>query len=464
MRIGHGDFGKGRSVGQILLLILALLLGFTLLAAAPTSTPMPRTALLLRIDGAIGPAIADYLGRELRRADEERAPLVILEMDTPGGLESSMRAMIRDILASPVPVVTYVSPSGARAASAGTFILYASHVAAMAPGTNVGAATPVQIGAMPGAPDEPAKGDGKAKDKPSTPMEAKAVNDAAAFIRSLAELRDRNVEWGEKAVREAASLSAGAALKEGVIDIQASGLKDLIRQINGRKVVAAGRTIQIDSRGLAVRHVKPDWRTRLLATITDPNVALILMMIGVYGLIFEFMSPGAFLPGTLGAICLLVALYAFAALPVNFAGATLILLGIGLLIAEGFMFSHGILGVGGIVSFVLGAAMLINTDVPEFRLSPSVIGGVALASAAFILMVMRAALSARRRKVVSGAEEMVGAPGTVLDWSAGRGHVFAHGERWAASGDGRLREGQPVRITGVRGLTVRVEPDRAKEA
>lgn len=462
MRVGDRELGQSRGVGRLLLLLAALLSCLILLTGS--AVPQPRAVPLLRIDGAIGPAIADYLGRELKVAAKDGAPLVILEMDTPGGLESSMRAMIRDILASPVPVVTYVSPSGARAASAGTFILYASHVAAMAPGTNVGAATPVQIGAVPGTPDEPAKEDGKAKEKPSTPMEAKAVNDAAAFIRSLAELRGRNVEWGEKAVREAASLSASAALKEGVIDMQANDLKDLLRQIDGRKVVAGGRTIVIDSRSLAVRAVKADWRTRLLATVTDPNVALILMMIGVYGLIFEFMNPGAFLPGTLGAICLLVALYAFAALPVNFAGAALILLGIGLLIAEAFMFSHGILGAGGVVAFVLGAAMLIDADVPEFRISPSVIGGLALVSAAFILMLMRTALAARRRKVVSGAEEMIGAPGRVLDWNGGSGHVFVHGERWAASGAGELSEGEAIRVTGLRGLSVRVEPDRMKES
>lgn len=459
-----------RSAGHLLLLFGLLLAAALLMASVqptPAMVPGPRTAPLLRIDGAIGPAIADYLGRELKTAAAQSAPLVIIEMDTPGGLESSMRAMVRDILASPIPVVTYVSPSGARAASAGTFILYASHIAAMAPGTNVGAATPVQIGTVPGtSPEEPSKQVGKEKTatKPSTPMEAKAVNDASAFIRSLAELRGRNGDWGEKAVREASSLSATAALKEGVIDIQAADLGDLLRQMDGRKVTAGGRTLVIASKDLTVVPVRPDWRTRLLATITDPNVALILMMIGVYGLIFEFMSPGAFLPGTLGAICLLVALYSFAALPVSFAGAALLLLGIGMLIAEGFIFSHGILGIGGVISFVLGAAMLIDTDVPQFRISPSVIGGVTLASAAFILMLMRAVLSARRRKVVSGVEEMVGAPGTVLDWDGGRGHVFVHGERWSAMGSARLHQGQTVRITGVFGLSVRVEPDTAQEA
>jgi membrane-bound serine protease (ClpP class) len=291
-------------------------------------------AMVVHLDGVIGPASADYLSRTLDKAADRKAPLVIMRMDTPGGLDTSMRAMIRDILASSVPVATYVSPSGARAASAGAFLLYASHIAAMAPGTNVGAATPVQIGGLPGPGNEPPKpsGDEKAKDKAGAPhstMDAKAINDAAAYIRSLAELRGRNSDWAEKAVREAASLSASAALKQRVIDIEAKTVADLLTQLDGRVVIVAGHKVRLATRGLAVEEVRPGWRTELLSAITNPNVALILMMVGVYGLIFEFMNPGFFAPGTIGAICLLTGLYAFAALPVNFAGIALIMLGIG---------------------------------------------------------------------------------------------------------------------------------------
>jgi membrane-bound serine protease (ClpP class) len=421
---------------------------------------------MLHLDNAIGPATADYVRRGLKVAVERKAPIVILRMDTPGGLDSSMRDMIRAILASPVPVATYVSPSGARAASAGTFILYASHIAAMAPGTNVGAATPVQIGGVPSLPDgdEPKKKDGKKPGQPPADhMEAKAINDAAAFIRSLAELRGRNVEWADQAVREAASLSASAALKAHVIDIEARDLSDLLRQMQGRTVIAAGRRMTIDSAHLTVVQLLPDWRTQMLAAITNPNVALLLMMLGVYGLMFEFMNPSSFLPGTLGAICLLTGLYAFAVLPVNYAGLALILLGIGLLVAEGFLFSHGILGTGGVVAFALGASILVDAETPEFRISWSLIGGLTVATAGFILLLVRTALGARRRKVVTGAEEMIGAPGTVQDWSGGKGHVFVHGERWSAAGDGQLRKGQPVRVTGISGLTVEVERAATKE-
>jgi membrane-bound serine protease (ClpP class) len=429
-------------------------------SAGPSQTA--PTVPVLHVENAIGPATSNYVARALRKAAAEKAPLVVIEMDTPGGLDGSMREIIQEILRSPMPVVTYVSPSGGRAASAGAFILYASHIAAMAPGTNVGAATPVQIGGgspFSSPPDKTERRKEGSRPKPDDASDAKALNDAIAYMRSLAELRGRNVDFAEDAVRNAASLSAQAALDRRVIDVVARDRQDLLTQIHGRSVTVGDAQVKIDTRNLTLVDVYPTWRTRLLATITHPNIAVILMMIGIYGLLFELMNPGAIFPGTIGVICLLAGLYALSVLPVNYAGVALLLLGVGLMTAEAFAPSFGILGIGGIVAFVLGGAIMIDTDVPQFQVAAPVLVVVALTGLAMSIIFARMALTARRRKIVSGWEHMIGASGTILDWSQGKGHVFVHGERWQAIGDHDLSVGAKVIITALSGLVLHVDRD-----
>lgn len=452
-----------RLAAAIALLLIGLIMAALPVGAQPEEA---RTVPLLQIDGAIGPASSDYLNRGLDDAVEQGAPFVIIQMDTPGGLDTSMREMVRAILSSPVPVVVYVAPSGARAASAGTFIVYASHVAAMAPGTNLGAATPVQIGTG-GAPGGRGEDDGNRTGNETAPeggtaMERKAVNDAIAYIRSLAELRGRNADWAEEAVRTGASLSSSAALERGVIDIVARDRAELLRALDGRTVAAAGSQVTLDTGSVAVVEVKPNWRTRVLSAITNPNVALILMLIGIYGLIFEFMNPGALYPGAIGSVCLLIGLYALAALPVNFAGIALILLGIAMIAAEAFSPSFGVLGIAGTAALAIGATILIDTDVPEFQIDWAVAAGTAVATLAIVVVIARFALTSRRARVVSGREEMVGAIGEVLDWKGGRGHVFIHGERWRARGVDELKAGDAVEIRDINGLILTVSATRAE--
>ena len=440
---------------------------------APLTAAEGRSAALIEIDGAIGPATADYVHRALEKAQESGAAFVVLRMDTPGGLETAMRDIIQDILAAPLPVVGFVSPSGGRAASAGTFILYATHVAAMAPGTNVGAATPVQIGGtpIPGEPQQPAEpekvpdsgkpGDDAAKETPTTQPgdahERKATNDAVAFIRSLAQLRSRNATWAEAAVREAASLPAGEALERGVIDLVADDLDDLLRKIDGRTVKIGSGSVRLETKDIGIVEIEPDWRSEFLAIITDPNVAYLLMIIGIYGIIFELMNPGFVFPGVLGGVSLLVALYAFQALPIDYAGVALILLGIAFLVGELFFPSFGALGIGGLAALAIGSVMLIDTDVPGYGIDWRIIAALTATTAAFFLFVLAMAVQARRRPVVSGRDLLVGSHGRVVDWAQGNGRVRVEGEIWQAAGPPDLAPGARVRIAAVEGLTLTVQ-------
>ncbi|MFW8631860.1 NfeD family protein [Vibrio natriegens] len=444
------------------------------------SQALANTVWIVPVNGAIGPAISDYLSREIEQAQQENVSLVILRMDTPGGLDSSMRDIIHAITTSSIPVATWVGPSGSRAASAGTYILLASHVAAMAEATNLGAATPVALGGgAPGAPSPSDDQNEKAKDQQETEdgtsekvpaktaMEKKVINDARAYIKGLAKLHDRNAEWAEKAVSEAASLDAQEALKLNVIDYIANSPEELVQAINGTTVKINNQPVTLSLENPVWVERVPDWRAEMLAVITNPNVAYILILIGIYGLLLEFYNPGIGLPGVLGGICLLLAMYALQMMPVNYAGLGLLLLGIALMIAEAFSPSFGVLGLGGVVAFILGSIFLMDSDLPGFQVALPLIFGLAIFSVALIILTVGMLVRIRHRRVTTGLETYPGKQAVVSDdFIDGEGRVQMDGAFWTAKAELNqgLKQGDQVTVVNVKGLTLTVKPnDRPNE-
>lgn len=438
--------------------IKALLYAFLILwwpasvVQAEESNAPNQTVPVISISGAIGPAVGDYVIKQIQLANQQpNVPALLMTIDTPGGLVSSLRDINQTILASNIPILCLVHPQGARAASAGTFILYACHIAAMAPATTLGAATPVSIGGG-SAPNQP-------QEKPETPtaMEKKVLNDSIAYIRSLAQLRGRNAEWAESAVLDAATLSASEAKEKNVINLIAESPEQLLLLLDGLTIEVADSQTTLALSSAKLEHRAPDWRNQFMSTITNPNIAYLLLIIGFYGLLLEFYSPGFGVAGVVGAICLLVATYAFQMLPVNYVGVGLIVLGLGLLVAESLVPSFGILGFGGVVAFVLGSIFLFDSDIPELRISMSLIYSIAFTSAAFVMFVLRRVLQLRKSQVVSGIEDLIGSDAVVENTFEQHGYVRVNGERWAAQGDEHYSAGEVVMIEDIEGLTLKIK-------
>jgi membrane-bound serine protease (ClpP class) len=416
----------------------------------------------MEIEGGIGVATADYVTSGIEHAEKTGASLIIISMDTPGGLDKSMRDIVQAILTSRVPVATYVHPAGARADSAGTYILLASHIAAMTPTTHLGAATPVQMSGDDATP-EPVEDGAAEDDQPTgTAMERKILNDAIAYIRGLAERHDRNADWAEDAVVSAATLTASEALEMNVIEFIAEDREDLLAQVNGHEVRINSQTVVLDTSSVVVEQYEPDWRIKILSTIANPEIVLLLGMIGIYGLIYEASNPGAILPGVVGIICLLLAAYALQVLPVNYAGLALIIVGVALMTAEAFAPSFGALGIGGIAAFIFGAIMMFDSGVPGFGISITFVVTLAAVAALFLIWLMTFIIKLRRRGAVSGAESIVGGIGTATQDFTGDGKIWLEGESWAARSTVPVSKDQQVIVTAMDGLTLVIAPAEKK--
>ena len=466
----------------LLLAVGALAAKDEALLAAEDEANARSEVWVVDLDGAVGPASADLVIRAIEDASEANAEALVIRMDTPGGLDKSMRDLVKAILAAEVPVITYVSPDGARAASAGTYIAYASHVAAMAPATNIGSSTPVSIAPStpapnprprPPLPDAAPEGDGEpSESEPSGPpaepaadaMTKKVVNDAVAYLQSLAEKRGRNIEWAEKTVREGANVRATEAVEQNIVDLLAPNLAALLAELDGREVNMEDEVRVLATANAELRFVETDWRHELLSIITDPSIAYGLLIIGVYGLILEFYNPGMLFPAATGIICLLLGAYGLQMLPVNYAGLALIVIGLGMLIAEAVTPTYGVLGVGGVIAFVMGSVMLMDTDLPGYQLPLPIIAGFSVSAAAIAFFVIGSAVRARRSRVVTGQEGMVGAAALVLEDFENEGSVRAFGEIWRAQTDAPLKKDEQVRIKAVNGLVLSVEAAADEQA
>ena len=436
-----------------------LLLGFSQLTA--------NEVRVLTIEGAIGPATSHHITKALEKAADDNVELVVIRLDTPGGLVDSLRVIVQDVLSSPVPVCTYVAPNGARAASAGTYLSYASHISAMCPVSNIGSSTPVSMGStpnnvpgVPGTPESPNESDetADAPENGASAMDRKILEDSVAYIKSLAELRGRNVEWAEKTVREAANLTASEALELNVTDYIAQDVQDLLEQIHGSTIENVnGNTVVMDTADAMVVEIETDWVYEFLKIITNPNVAYLLLIVGINAIIIELYNPGLGGAGILGIICLVLGAYALHLLPLNYAGLALLVVGVILFIAEAITPSYGIFGLGGIVSFIAGSLLLYDTDIPAFQISFAVVGAISTVTALLLIFVIRTALKQRKKGPVSGLDGLIGKEGRVLADFTDEGRVFAEGETWTATADVPLARNDKVVVRDINGLTLKVE-------
>lgn len=440
---------------------IALLAAF-ILASSSVAAQADTNVVVLNIKGAIGVATADYVLSGIEHAETSNSDLIIIEMDTPGGLMAPMRDIVQAILGSSIPVVTYVTPAGARADSAGTYILLASHIAAMTPTTHLGAATPVSLvgGDTPAedSSDEESDDDAETAPPSGTAMERKVLNDAVAYIRSLAERYDRNADWAEKAVREAATLTAREALEQNVIDFVAQSRAELLGMIDGVEVEVDSETATLATDNAVIEEYEPSWRIKILSAIASPETVLLLGLIGLYGLMYEGWNPGAIVPGVVGVICLLLAAYGLQVLPVNYAGLALIIVGLALMTAEAFAPSFGALGLGGIAAFVFGAIMMFDSGIPGFGISITFVVTLAAVFALLFIWLLSYLLKLRKRGAVSGKDSIIGGIGTAMQAFSGEGKVWLEGEAWAARSSVAIDRDQHVVVRALDGLTLDVEP------